>query len=132
MGDDSLINRLGIYIVDDLPQICRIIERTVKKLCPDIPTYVFNSASDALESMCSSPPLIVFSDMNMPQGMNGYEFLSKVRELYPEARRAMVSSSKDMMMREMRKSDIIERFVEKPDIGKSITDVLREFLGDLE
>jgi DNA-binding NtrC family response regulator len=53
------------------------------------------SAVEGLELLAVNPVGVVVSDMYMP-GMNGTEFLSRVKEIYTGSIRIMLSGSADM------------------------------------
>lgn len=82
-----------ILFVDDDPNILEAYQRQLRK------KFVIETASggesgiDIIKSR--GPFAVVVSDMRMP-GMNGVQFLAKVRELEPEIVRVMLTGQADM------------------------------------
>jgi two-component system, OmpR family, KDP operon response regulator KdpE len=76
-----------ILVIDDEPQIRRLLQMTLKAHEYDVAEAA--TGQDGLISAASRPPELVILDMNLPD-MNGIEVLKKLREWY--ARPVMVLS----------------------------------------
>ncbi|NNL57722.1 MAG: response regulator [Pseudomonadales bacterium] len=81
-----------ILFVDDEPKILEAYRRTLRKSFTVVPA---ESGKQALELMASEGPFpVVVSDMQMPE-MNGVELLTKIKELYPNTIRMMLTGNAD-------------------------------------
>jgi len=103
-------NRL--LLVDDEENILRSIKRVLRR-----GNWQVETASDgqqALEVFRTFQPAVVISDFRMP-GMNGVEFLSRVKELAPKTQRIMLTGHADQQAIEeaINRSEIF-RFISKP------------------
>jgi thioredoxin reductase (NADPH) len=89
-----------IFTVDDDPEVLRAIERDLRThFGKDYRVVRADSGQSALEALKqlmlrNEPVALILSDQRMP-GMNGVEFLEKARELYPEAKRALLTAYAD-------------------------------------
>lgn len=89
-----------IFTVDDDPEVLRAIERDLRTHFGQDYRVVRadsgQSALDALKQLMlrNEPVALLLSDQRMP-GMNGVEFLEKARELFPEAKRALLTAYAD-------------------------------------
>ena len=73
-----------ILIVDDELDLLSLAGDYVSSLGYDV--YKAVSGSDALEVLSKESIDLVFSDVVMPGGINGYELANKVSELYPDVK----------------------------------------------
>jgi thioredoxin reductase (NADPH) len=89
-----------LFTVDDDPEVLRAIERDLRThFGKDYRVVRADSGPSALEALKqlmlrNEPVALILSDQRMP-GMNGVEFLEKARELYPEAKRALLTAYAD-------------------------------------
>ncbi len=89
-----------IFTVDDDPEVLRAIERDLRREYGKdyrvVRAESGQSALDALKQLMlrNEPVALLLSDQRMP-GMNGVEFLEKARELYPDAKRALLTAYAD-------------------------------------
>jgi len=89
-----------IFTVDDDPEVLRAIERDLRThFGKDYRVVRADSGQSALEALKqlllrSEPVALILSDQRMP-GMNGVEFLEKAREMYPDAKRALLTAYAD-------------------------------------
>jgi thioredoxin reductase (NADPH) len=89
-----------IFTVDDDPGVLRAIERDLRQhFGKDYRVLRADSGQTALETLRqlvlrNEPVALLLSDQRMP-GMSGVEFLEKARELYPDARRALLTAYAD-------------------------------------
>jgi len=101
-----------LLLVDDEENILRSIQRVLRR-----GNWLIESATDAqrgLEIFKSFAPEVVVSDFRMP-GMNGVEFLSRIKQLSPRTQRIMLTGLADQHAIEdaVNRSEIF-RFVSKP------------------
>ena len=89
--------RKRILFVDDDQNILDGLRRMLRPQGREWDMHFAISGNAALEAMESEPFDVVVSDMRMP-GMNGVEFLKKVRETYPGAVRIGLSGHTDSAM----------------------------------
>jgi len=89
-----------IWTVDDDPDVLRAVERDLRRKYGDRYRVISaDSGSSALEStkqlkLRNEPVALFLVDQRMPR-MSGVEFLEKAIELYPEAKRALLTAYAD-------------------------------------
>lgn len=84
---------MRVLFVDDEPNILDSIRRQMRKDCE---VHTANGGQEALKFLEDTGPVsLVVSDMRMP-GMNGAELLTRVRELYPDTVRMILSGQADL------------------------------------
>jgi CheY-like chemotaxis protein len=119
-----------ILFVDDEPNILAGIRRTLA----GYQVKVAGSGAEGLElveqSVEDAPFAVVVSDMMMP-GMNGAEFLRRVRELLPDAVLLILSGQADLPSTIAAVNDAsLFRFLSKPcspeDLRRALEDALRQ------
>ncbi|CAN7335383.1 EAL domain-containing protein [Pseudoduganella sp. LjRoot289] len=82
-----------LLLLDDELNIVRALNRTLR---PDgYKILAATSAADALKLLALNPVQVVVSDQRMPE-MTGVEFLSRVKELYPDTIRIILSGYTDL------------------------------------
>jgi two-component system probable response regulator PhcQ len=108
-----------LLLVDDEINILKAISRMcwnekVPPALPDLRITTFDSPFKAIEFATHHAVDIVVSDFRMPE-MNGVAFLSRVRELQPDAARIIVSAfaDKEGIISAINEAGIF-RFVTKP------------------
>lgn len=112
-----------ILFVDDEKNILNTIKRTFIR--QKFKVFIGNSAQEGLEILESNDIDIVVSDVKMPE-MDGIEFLTKVKEKYPEINRIILSGY-------VEKSSVINAiltgvaftYLTKPWKNDELTDKLR-------
>lgn len=78
---DDTWKKHPILLVDDEPEVLRTLRRILD--FEDFNCKTAPSGEEALAMLESYPAKVVISDHNMNPGMNGSEFLSKVRDRFP-------------------------------------------------
>ena len=113
-----------ILFVDDEPSVLSAIQRTLRgkfELC------LAHSAQEGLEKLSKESPFaVVVSDMQMP-GVNGAEFLAKVRSAAPQTTRVMLTGNSDQgtAIRAVNEGAIF-RFLNKPCEPETLERTLRD------
>lgn len=117
MGEALVNDR--ILIVDDDP----IVTKTLKMLF-NIQGYknldVFNSPVEALEYLKDEKPNLILSDFLMPE-LNGLEFLSKAKEIYPDISMILLTGYADKQNAIKAINELgIYKYIEKPWDNQSL------------
>jgi len=122
----------SILIVDDEPDVISAIKRSLMEETYNI--YAANSGADGLKILKEHKIKLVISDEMMP-GMTGIEFLSTVKNLFPETVRIMLTghASIQAAMKAVNSGEIY-RFFSKPwdhvELNLSIRSAIEKY--DLE
>ena len=82
-----------LLLLDDEPNIIRSLNRALR--LDGYKILAATSAADALKLLAMNPVQVVVSDHRMPE-MTGIEFLSRVKELYPDTVRIILSGYADL------------------------------------
>ncbi|MDD4156339.1 MAG: ATP-binding protein [Candidatus Cloacimonetes bacterium] len=107
-----LDNKVKILWVDDDNMIGQIISDMAEILGYDI--KIFDNAYDALDSIKINTYDIIFTDIGMP-GMNGWQFLDKINELYQgKFKVGIVSGWGDQIKDEDKKNHTFDFIFTKP------------------
>lgn len=88
---------MRVIFVDDEPNILSGLRRILRPLRKEWEMLFEEGGQAALATLENAPCDVVVSDMKMP-GMDGAEFLSKVREKYPASIRIALSGETDSHM----------------------------------
>ncbi len=116
-----------ILFVDDEPLEIQQIQRAVSNMGTIWDVVYAASGSEALQQIESSPFDVVVSDMRMP-GMDGLEFLNRVRADQPRTLRFILSSFAD---REMMMACVwgSHQFISKPFAASSLINTIQKALA---
>jgi len=129
MPDSAAAAERRLLLVDDEHNITRSLSRVLRHEGYEILTA--NSGEQGLELLQSNHVGVVISDQRMP-GMSGTEFLSRVRALYPETIRIVLSGYTDLKtITEAINEGEIYKFISKPwedDLLKAnVVDAFRQY-----
>ena len=107
------MNTGKIVVVDD-EKIVTSAFKTLLKVEGFSDAHFFNSPKEALEFLVQNVPDLVISDFLMPE-MNGLEFLSEVKKLYPEVSKILLTgyADKENAIRAINEIGLY-RYIEKP------------------
>ena len=128
----STNNRI-VSIVDDDPDIMLLFNEVLNDI-RGVTIVTFTDPILALEhfQVYEYAYVLVISDYRMP-GLNGMEFLKKIKELNPFVRTILMTAFQveDKVFREYTKEKIINAFLQKPigihDILKEVNTQLRSY-----
>lgn len=123
----------SLLVVDDEPNVLNALRRmclnrTMLPAIPDPSVTTFTSPLEAIDYLRDHPVDIVVSDFRMPE-MDGATFLTRVKDLRPDAARIILSACADIdgIARAINDAGIF-RFVTKPwsdqELKAAIVDVL--------
>jgi len=102
----------SVLVVDDEQSICRALTRLLRRDGYRILTA--NSGEKALDLLALHRVQVIISDQRMP-GMTGTEFLDKVKSLYPDTIRVILSGYTDLnVITESVNRGAVFRFLTKP------------------
>lgn len=85
---------LRILFVDDEVSVLEAMRRTFHRMKSEWSMEFVLSGAAALDSLAKSPADVIVSDMRMP-GMDGWQLLAEVKELYPQTVRLVLSGYVD-------------------------------------
>jgi DNA-binding NtrC family response regulator len=99
-------------VVDDDPYVTATFEKLLS--LDGYHVLTAGSATEGFEHLANNPVSVVISDQRMP-GIGGIEFLSRVKELYPEVVRIIVTGYADMgSITEAINQGAVYKFLSKP------------------
>ncbi|RLA90140.1 MAG: hypothetical protein DRG20_03725 [Deltaproteobacteria bacterium] len=116
-----------VLLVDDDPFILKALTKSLKKEIDLIETS--ESGEEALRKLDKECYHLVLADYKMP-GMNGLEFLEKVKNLYPDTIRMMITMHSDIkiVMDAINQGEVY-RFITKPWNTKELKSTIRQALS---
>ncbi|HEX8986736.1 MAG TPA: EAL domain-containing protein [Rhodocyclaceae bacterium] len=121
-GDD--MPRRTLLMVDGDPGILAALKRLFRREGYTLLTAA--NAMEALDMLAAQGPGVVISDARMPL-MNGAEFLGKVRDIYPDTVRIMLSGYTDLdAVTEAVNRGEIFKFLTKPWVDQELLEVVRD------
>jgi ActR/RegA family two-component response regulator len=82
-----------MLLVDDEENVLRALSRVLRR--DGYTIHIATSAAEGLDILATQRIQVIVSDQRMP-GMSGVEFLSRVKEMYPETVRVILSGYTDL------------------------------------
>lgn len=115
-----------LLVVDDEPQILTSMSRLLRMRKDNLRVLTAANADEGFEQLALNRVDLVLSDMVMP-GMSGFEFLGRVKGLYPDVTRIAMSGYADAdMVAESINRNAISKFLIKPIDINRLSDVVDE------
>lgn len=108
-----MIKSSKIVVVDDDKMVTSTL-KTLFKLEGFLDTHYFNDPKEAIEFLKVEKPDLILSDFLMPE-MNGFEFLSVAKEIYPEVSMILLTgyADKENAIRAINEIGLY-KYIEKP------------------
>jgi DNA-binding NtrC family response regulator len=118
------VNTHTLLLVDDDARILAALKRVLRRDGYSILTA--SSAAEALELLACNTVAVVVTDQRMPE-MTGVEFLRRVKDLYPDAVRIMLSGYTDFQsITDAINRGAVYKFLTKPWDDKHLRAIVRE------
>ena len=119
----------GLLLVDDEENVLRALGRTLRR--DGYRIYPASSAEQGFDILARNSIQVILSDQRMP-GMNGTDFLSKVKEMYPDTVRMVLSGHTDVAtVTDAINRGAIYKFLTKPwdddELRKQIGEAFRTY-----
>lgn len=108
---------MKIWVIDDEPEICNILDYLLKREGHDVTTY--ESPLRALERIHSESPEVFICDFKMP-AMSGLEFYLKIKEAWT-GHFIMLTGEPSADPREMQQVGIKEVLFKPRDLTRILT-----------
>ncbi|MEN8258355.1 MAG: response regulator [Thermodesulfobacteriota bacterium] len=112
------MDRPQILIVDDSKEVLTALARELG----DEPYTIFyaGSGEEALRIVKEDEIQVIVSDVKMP-GMDGFELLDRIKELYPDMVRVVLSGHPDVkLILKMVNERGVDRYLTKPWHGENV------------
>lgn len=120
----------SVLILDDEFDIVTVIKQGIEK--QGFTVFAFTDPYLALEHFQINSELygLVITDLKMP-GINGYEFIKKVKEIKPQVKVFFMTafSINDVECRRILPSVKIEEFIEKPVSLKKLVSLINKYIN---
>jgi diguanylate cyclase (GGDEF)-like protein/PAS domain S-box-containing protein len=129
LPSDTPAPERSILIVDDEPSILAALRRLLRR--EGYAILAANGGAEGLELLATQEVGVVISDARMP-GMDGAEFLGRVRELHPDTIRIMLSGYTDLdaVTSAVNRGELF-RFLPKPwddaELIETVRDAFRHY-----
>ncbi|MEC5161327.1 EAL domain-containing protein [Janthinobacterium sp. CG_S6] len=121
---EPLWPRRTILLVDDESHVLTALRRLLRQDGYEI--LAANSAAEGFELLALHPVQVILCDQRMPN-MNGTVFLDRVKEMYPDTFRIILSGYADLeSIKEAINCGAIYRFYTKPWDNKDLRENIRE------
>ena len=105
---------MGKIVVVDDEKIVTSAFKTLLKVEGFSDAHFFNSPKEAIEFLKTNVPDLVISDFLMPE-MNGLEFLTEVKKMYPEVSKILLTGYADKENAIKAINEVgLYRYIEKP------------------
>ena len=115
-----------ILIVDDEPDVCRVLKKYLTSQEHDV--QVSLNAKEALKSQAAFRPHLILLDIMMP-GMTGIDALHHIKSEDPEVRVIMVSAVRDEHLARSAVQNGADDYVTKPvDLEYLSTSILVNYI----
>jgi response regulator RpfG family c-di-GMP phosphodiesterase len=123
------MEKSNILIVDDSKEVLTALDRELDD--ESYTVLLAQSGLDALQVAADNKIKVIISDIKMP-GMDGFELLDRIKELYPNMIRAVLSGHPDVkLILKMVNERGIDRYLTKPwhreDVKTTILQCLELF-----
>ena len=117
-----MVNSDKVLIIDDEEDICFLLAGMLRSR--GYKTDYANTLKDGYNKLKEQNPSIIFLDLNLPDG-SGFSMIPKIRNLFPDAKVAIISAYDGMSERNKAIDEGADFFISKPFNKESINRVLK-------
>jgi PAS domain S-box-containing protein/diguanylate cyclase (GGDEF)-like protein len=119
-----------LLYVDDEVNLLAAVKRAMRY--SGYRVLVANNAEEAFEILATTEAGVILCDQRM-RGMSGTEFLSRVKQMYPNAVRMVLSGYTDLQsVTEAVNRGAIFKFLTKPWVEEELTEAVRDAFAEFE
>ncbi|MGB7403715.1 MAG: response regulator [Arcobacter sp.] len=129
MNNLSILKELNVLYVDDDIKACESLKKILQYYFKNV--FISNNGKEALETYFTNECHLLIVDYDMPI-MNGYEFLSKIRENDDEISAFIMSSYDDKVKLKNAISLNLLDYIVKPYELDTLKNVLNRFVKNIE
>jgi len=116
-----------VLFVDDMPEVLRMLKRTLDPIKGEWDMRFVESAPDALAVLEQDAFDVLATDMIMP-GMDGFQLLKEARTRYPQMVRIAFSGQQGQSLG-LRSTDLAHQFLEKPVDAQLLRSIMTRACG---
>lgn len=116
-----------VLFVDDMPEVLRMLERTLEPIKGEWDMSFVESAPEALAALERGAYDVLATDMIMPE-MDGFQLLTEAKARYPEMVRIAFSGQQGHNLG-LRSSGLAHQFLEKPIDGQILRSIMMRACG---
>ncbi len=116
-----------VLFVDDMPEVLRMLQRTLDPIKGEWDMRFVESAPDALAALEQDAFDVLATDMIMP-GMDGFQLLKEAKARYPMMVRIAFSGQQGQSLG-LRSTDLAHQFLEKPIDAELLRSVMTRACG---
>jgi len=118
---------IRILFVDDETNVLQAMQRAMHSMRAEWSMEFASSGTAALEMLAKSPADVIVSDMRMP-GMDGWQLLAEIKNLYPQTVRLILSGQTDPKSI-MRSIGVAHQYLAKPCDSATLKAAIAQTLG---
>jgi len=116
-----------VLFVDDMPEVLRMLKRTLDPIKGEWDMSFVGSAPEALAVLGKDAFDVLATDMVMP-GMDGFELLKEAKARYPMMVRVAISGQQGQSLG-LRSTDLAHQFLEKPIDAQVLRSIMTRACG---
>lgn len=116
-----------VLFVDDMPEVLRMLQRTLNPIKGEWDMRFVGSASEALAALEKDAVDVLATDLIMPE-MDGFQLLKEAKSRYPMMVRIAFSGQQGQSLG-LRSTDLAHQFLEKPIDAELLRAIMRRACG---
>ena len=116
-----------VLFVDDMPEVLRMLKRTLDPIKGEWDMRFVESAPEALAALEQDAFDVLATDMIMP-GMDGFQLLKEAKARYPQMVRIAFSGQQGQSLG-LRSTDLAHQFLEKPIDAQLLRSIMTRACG---
>ncbi|MCK4709891.1 MAG: response regulator, partial [Gammaproteobacteria bacterium] len=118
----------SILVVDDEPDLLKLVDECLSALGYKVSKAA--TAAEALSMLKKEKYDLIFSDIVMPGGMNGYELAEKVSKEYPEIKILLSSGYTGNTTSVANQNTYKNQFIKKPYTRQDVANRVRASIDE--